>query len=326
MRCVRPTFIALAILFSALLPSARVAVSHATAGSFVVASALDDGSPGTLRAVLAAAPAGSSITFAQSLVGKTITLSLGPLIPVHNVVISGPGSSSLALSGAYGFCLLQINAGLNVEVDGLAFVDGCASTTPLGASIVNYGTLYMHHDMLMQNTGALAGAIYNTGYLNVFSSTVVDNGAVQSPPYAGVPMLAGGIANLGIAYLDGDSLTDNTAGNEGALYNKGSMVVNNTMFLRNQSYGAAGSIANVGGTLAVASSVFEQNSSVYGQGGIYNMASLSLSSVTMMYNSGKYYTTIVNAVPGTVTVRYSRIDGTCLGVVIPTCPVPSVGP
>lgn len=326
MKCARPTFIALAILCSALLPSARDTVTHAMSGSFVVTSVLDDGTPGTLRATLAAAPAGSNIAFDQSLAGKTITLSLGPLVPLHNVVIIGPGSGSLALSGAYGFCLLQVNAGLNVEVDGLAFVDGCASTTPLGAAIVNYGTLYMHHDVLRQNTGALAGAIYNTGYLNLFSSTVVNNGAVQSPPYAGVPMLAGGIANLGNAYLDGDALTDNTAGNEGAVYNQGNMTVDNTMFLRNQSYGAAGSIANVGGTLYVGSSVFEQNGSVYGQGGIYNAASLALSSVTMMNNWGKYYTTIVNAVPGTVTFRYSRIDGTCLGVTIPTCPVPTVGP
>ena len=67
--------------------------------TLLVKSAADDGSAGTLRAVLAAAKNGDTIQFARALDGHTITLTQGQLVVSQSVTIDGPGASELAISG-----------------------------------------------------------------------------------------------------------------------------------------------------------------------------------------------------------------------------------
>jgi hypothetical protein len=67
--------------------------------TLVVKSAADDGSAGTLRAVLAAAHNGDIIQFARALDGQTINLTQGQLVVSQSVTIDGPGTSELAISG-----------------------------------------------------------------------------------------------------------------------------------------------------------------------------------------------------------------------------------
>src|SRR5262249_24201973 len=64
-----------------------------------VASALDDGSAGTLRAQVAAAAAGDVIVFDPSLNGQTITLTQGEINIAQDLVIQGPGAGQLTISG-----------------------------------------------------------------------------------------------------------------------------------------------------------------------------------------------------------------------------------
>src|SRR6266498_5496962 len=68
----------------------------APAHSAVVTSAADDGTPGTLRAVIAAAAAGDTITFDGALTGQTITLTGGQLLINKDLIITGPGANQLA--------------------------------------------------------------------------------------------------------------------------------------------------------------------------------------------------------------------------------------
>jgi hypothetical protein len=60
-----------------------------------VTSAADDGSAGTLRAVLASAQNGDTIRFARQLNGQTITLTQGELAIHRSLGISGPGGTKL---------------------------------------------------------------------------------------------------------------------------------------------------------------------------------------------------------------------------------------
>src|SRR5262249_59464591 len=64
-----------------------------------VTSAADDGSAGSLRAVLAAAHSGDTIHFATQLKGHTIILTQGQVLVNQSLTIGGLGASSLAISG-----------------------------------------------------------------------------------------------------------------------------------------------------------------------------------------------------------------------------------
>src|SRR5262249_4434181 len=58
---------------------------------------LMDNVPGSLRAAIAATPAGGTVGFAPGLMG-TITLTAGPLVLDHNVTIAGPGPRADAIT------------------------------------------------------------------------------------------------------------------------------------------------------------------------------------------------------------------------------------
>ena len=69
------------------------------AASWTVTSAADDGTPGTLRSVIAAAASGDTITITAT---GTIALdctTYGVLDITKNLTISGPGATHLAISG-----------------------------------------------------------------------------------------------------------------------------------------------------------------------------------------------------------------------------------
>src|SRR5262245_51278439 len=60
-----------------------------TPSTLTVTSAADDGSSGTLRAVVGAANSGDTIVFDHSLKGQTITLKSGELNVTQNLTIQG---------------------------------------------------------------------------------------------------------------------------------------------------------------------------------------------------------------------------------------------
>src|SRR5947207_503436 len=90
--------------------------------TLTVTSVLDDGSTGTLRAVLSTAAQGDVITFAPTLNGQTITLTQGQLTIAQDLTIQGPGAGLLAVSGNNASRVFNIEAGpkvLNVAISGL---------------------------------------------------------------------------------------------------------------------------------------------------------------------------------------------------------------
>ena len=77
-----------------------------------VVTTLNDSGPGSLRDVIAAAPAGSTITFA---VTGTITLS-SPIPIDKNLTIQGPGAGSLTVSGSGSTRIFTLTGGAGVDV------------------------------------------------------------------------------------------------------------------------------------------------------------------------------------------------------------------
>lgn len=216
-----------------------------------VTSCADDGTPGTLRQVIANAAAGDTIGFARdctdtntiTLTGlidlnRNLTIDATASTPAHAVTISGGNSTTLFRSVA------------TVSLRGLTLVNAVNNNFG-GGAIENTGTLTLRDCVFSGNSTPAGtgnyynsgGAIYNQGTLNVIGSTFVNNTTVS--------------------------------GDGGAIYNLyGTLIVVNSTFSGNSApAGHGGAIFNTdantgyGDSVNVTGSTFSGNSAPNGQGG-----------------------------------------------------------
>ena len=172
-----------------------------------------DSGSGSLRYELAQASSGTTISFAKSLDGHTITLTSGPLAIAGNVAINGPGASELTVSGGGAQGDFTVASGVTASLSGLTIAGGKAAT---------------------------GGGIDNSGTLTVTNCTISDDdayGAVGAG-YAG----GGGITNESGASIaiTGDTFTGDIAtgssgfdASGGAFIDFGSATVTNSTFTGN---------------------------------------------------------------------------------------------
>src|SRR5215471_15961110 len=135
--------------------------------TLTVTNALDDGSAGTLRSTIAAAPSGATIDFSNQLRGHTIVLTGGQLVINKNLDIEGPGANKLIVSGNNASRVFDIGNSATVTIAGLSIADGSATSTT---------------DPSRQGGGALlnqAGAA-GSGTATVSGSTFIGNKAIGS--------------------------------------------------------------------------------------------------------------------------------------------------
>ena len=147
----------------------------------------------SLREALAYAASGDTITFDDSLQGKTIALdsTLGQLEVTQSVTIdasslwdetnSEPG---LTISGQGATRILYVNGEFDVEIDGIALTNGCVSGGN-GGAILNYNATLSLNNCALTNSYANkeGGAIYSCeGTLSLDNCTICDN---QSEYYGG---------------------------------------------------------------------------------------------------------------------------------------------
>src|SRR5262249_31775730 len=151
-----------------------------------VTSTLDDGSAGTLRAVIAAAAPGDIIAFDPSLDGQTITLSAGQITIDKGLTIQGPGASLLTLSGNNAGRLFDVAGpgGLNVTISGLTLTGGSADN---GGAILNTGDSLTIASTIIENSHATAagGGVYNQGGALTLQGDTL-NGNSSAGPGGGV--------------------------------------------------------------------------------------------------------------------------------------------
>ena len=173
----------------------------------------------TLREALADAKPGSTITFANSLQGGTISLdpSLGQLmirksltIDASNLLDPTTSAPGLTISGQGASRILYANYGINVGIVGITFANGHASG-PGGAILNNGATLYLDSCAICDGEATNGGGIYSSGGRTTLVNCSITNNAAADG--------GGAYFNNGAATLGNCSITNNTAsGSGGALY------------------------------------------------------------------------------------------------------------
>src|ERR1700736_1533581 len=271
-------------------------------GSTITVTNTNDSGGGSLRqAVIDAAPR-DTINFS---VTGTIPPTSAELLIVKNLTVSGPGASSLAISGPFGVVggdpiytstprVFEIASGTTVAISGLTIENGTGNQ---GGGIYNAGTLTATTCTLSGNWASgffgSGGGIYNAGTLTVTNGIISGN----HDAYYGD---GGGIANTGTLTVTNSTISNNGAHTGGGIINyaAGTATVTNST-LSNNGNNTGGGIANLG-TATVINSTFSGNNAPFG-GGIYNNNVVTVSNSTFSGNAGERGGAFLNY--GTVTIK-----------------------
>ena len=234
----------------------------------------------------------ANLTLASDIIvfsGVTGTITLSSALPpidstatAGTLTITGPGSSSLTISGNNGistrnFNIFTISAGGNLAISGVtvsgAITSGgggafsndgtlnisnstisgnSATSTSSGGGINNSfrGTLTVSNSTIFGNTASFngGGGIRNSGNLTVNNSTISGNKATNGGD-------GGGILNSGTITVNNSTISGNTATNGGGIRNSGTLTVSNSTISSNAAPGYGGGISNGGGTLNIANTI-----------------------------------------------------------------------
>jgi predicted outer membrane repeat protein len=235
-----------------------------------------DSGPGTLRAAILTADAGSpsdKFTIGFAVTG-TIDLQ-SPLPDLDNTIaIQGPGAASLTVERAAGatFASAIVTVGYlqTASLSGLTIANGALGISNLA------GTLTLANIAVLNNHAGPeggSGGIYNAGTMTVTGSTIAGN---SGPAGAGID-------NDGTLSISRSTVSRNTAVFVGGgLRNTGPLTISSCDLSQN-SASEGGGIFN-SGTLDISGSTLTANSAIDG-GGIYNEAALTVSGCTLAGNS-----------------------------------------
>jgi hypothetical protein len=206
-----------------------VGAPGAAASTITVANGADSG-PGSLRAAIAAAGVGDTI----SIPALTVGLTSGQLVVNHSLTITGAGARATTISGSSLSRVFEIASG-TVSISGVTITGGTGTDTPggtagSGGGIDSGGTLTLTDSTVtgnqVQGTNE-GGGIQSSGTLTVVRSTISYNSALGSDR-------AGGIGDAGPITIINTTLAHNTlqTGGLGAgLYvNTGSTTLTNDLF------------------------------------------------------------------------------------------------
>ncbi len=258
--------------------------------TWIVTSLADDGSPGTLRSVIANANSGDTITFSVS---GTITLAQGPLETNKILTVSGPGAASLTISGNHAYTVFHIHSGAFINISGVTIQDGLGGVN--GGDIDNEGVLTLSDCGVLASTpsNGNGGGLYNTGSANVLRCNFVGS------PYFGTASDGGAIYNGGALTIASSSFSGfNVGGYGGALFNAsgGTATLTNSTFWQN-SANAGGAIMNSGNVTLVDSTIAGNGASGTGGAGIYTLNAPATLKNTLLANN------IAGGVPTNCTVN-----------------------
>ena len=240
--------------------------------ALIVSSAAGSGS-GSLRAQIAAAHSGDTISFAPSLAGQTITLTGGTIAIAKSLTIQGLGANQLTIMGYSGPRSFNITGSTNQVAIRDLTITGFAGFT--GGAISNSAALTVSGCTLSGNSsvyysptnweGGPGGAIYNTGTLIVNNSTLSGNRAEDGR--GGIGGAGGAIFNTGTLTVSGSSFSNNTAGTGyyadgggGAICNyAGTATISGCNLSGNTAYIGGGAISSIGGALTVSNCTIANN-------------------------------------------------------------------
>ena len=290
---------------SLALNATSMAGYDAVLAQITVTTTADSGA-GSLRQAITdtnATSANDEIVFASSLFTNgpsTISLGSGALpwilatSSAGSLVITGPGASSLIISGNNGntnrnFSIFNIASGGNLSISGVT-VSG-AKTTNNGGGFSNVGTLAVTNCLISGNLGGnTGGGVYSRGSLSVSGSTFTGNSA----NYGG-GLYVSRFASTGT--VSNSTFSGNTAFCQGGgLFNNDTLTIRNTTVSGNtatQAAWAGGLHSN--GTLYIANTIIANSTNgveVYGNASLISPATASSNLVTQ---SGLAWATTVTS-------------------------------
>ncbi|MGE3466462.1 MAG: choice-of-anchor Q domain-containing protein, partial [Pyrinomonadaceae bacterium] len=214
---------------------------------------LIDSGAGSLRDAVFNACPGSTITFAPAVTG-TITLTSGQIVIDKNLTITGPGASTLAISGSNSSRIFSVGS-FAFNLSNLTLRNGNGVGTPQstsgGAIFSRGGSVVITSSVIAGSTGSIGGGLYNRGgTLTILDSTISGNSTTS---------FAGGITSISFT---GDppavtTITNSTiSGNEsffgGGIFNQGAtlIMVNSTVSANvatgSDPAGDGGGLTNIG--------------------------------------------------------------------------------
>ncbi|MFM2032752.1 MAG: hypothetical protein RLZZ297_1517 [Chloroflexota bacterium] len=133
-----------------------------------------DSGAGTLRDVVAAAAAGSTVAFAPALEGQTITLTDDIVVAKALTIDGGLMTNSITISGGDTTRLFTASSGGDLTLRRLNLTDGYASQ---GAAVYvsASGTVTVDRSAVYGNSAAFGGAFMDYGALTIVNSTIYRN-------------------------------------------------------------------------------------------------------------------------------------------------------
>ena len=181
-----------------------------------------------------------TVTFDAALTGSTISLVLGQLEILDDVVIMGLGADVLTIDAQGLSRVLQVSDSAMVDISGFTLTGG---SDHRGGAIRNSdgGTVNVANSSISGNSATSGGgAIYNTGTLTVTGSTISGNSVV--------PSRGGGIFNSGMTTVINSTISGNSATYGGGILNHstGTLNVTNSTISDNSATSYGGGIYDIG--------------------------------------------------------------------------------
>ena len=254
----------------------------------------------SLRDAIAVAQAGDTIDFG---VTGTITLTISQLTIDKNLTISGPGASSLTISGDGTYRVFWINESVDATLSDLTIAGGYAQD---GGGIFNRGgTLTLNGCTLSGNSSSYDGG----GVSNRFDGTLTVSNCRFSDNTA---RNGAGIDNRDTLTVSDTTFTNNSANAwGGGIYNfRGTATISGSTFTGNgEQTDSGGGLCNHEGTMTVTSSEFSANIARVSGAGIYNEADLTVTHSDFFSNTTARGGGIYNAAGAYGDGRLTLIDG-----------------
>jgi hypothetical protein len=254
---------ALALVIGAAIACLLGFAANAWAATVTVTSASDSGA-GSLRAAIAAADPGDTITFDGSLDGETIDLTTGAIPIDKSLTIEGPGASDLAVDAGHNSRIFVLSSG-DLSISDLTLANAAGPEEGGAIYSESSGSLTVSDCTF---TGNAAGGPGGSGE----ESNLGRGGAIfVSYASAGPTSVSGSIFADSRAGGPGGSGFQSGLGAGGAIWDgSDSLVVSNSTFTENSSggdgggeqagNGAGGAIMKAGGlSLRVSDSEFSAN-------------------------------------------------------------------
>jgi hypothetical protein len=203
----------------------------ASAATLTVTNCNDAGA-GSLRAAVASASSGDTITFALSPACSTITLTSGEIPIFQSLNIEGPGARALTVMSDPNGNFVQMENAANVAISGLSMQGGPESILVYDTST---GTVNVTNSAVLNAAVGIKNG--STGTLNVANSTFSGNSyaiendtatlsvtnSTESANGVGIYNRGGGTMNVAQSTLSGDN-TGISNGGGGAVNVTGSII------------------------------------------------------------------------------------------------------